>query len=351
MITAAKEIKCVVWDLDNTIWDGTLAESNNVELKPGIAEVIRTLDSRGILQSIASKNNFDDAMNKLKEFGLNEYFIYPEIHWNAKSSSIGRIQKSINIGIDTLLFIDDQAFERDEVKNIHSEVSCVDAKEYPDLLNAPGLNPKFITSDSSKRRMMYMADIERNKQEEKYEGPKESFLASLGMEFDISDAQEEDLKRAEELTVRTNQLNSTGVTYDYEELNDFRLSNKHKLYICELKDKYGSYGKIGLALVNITDEYWHLKLLLMSCRVMARGVGTVLMSYIMHKAKKDGKKLRADFKKTSKNRMMLVSYKFANFKEILSDADGNILFENDLSEIQDFPNYITIKINNKKGTL
>ncbi len=347
MVEASKEIKCVIWDLDNTIWDGILLESKNVTLKPGIMEIIKTLDSRGILQSIASKNDFNDATAKLKEFKLDDYFLYSEIHWNTKSSSVERIQKNINIGFDTILFVDDQAFERDEVKSVHNEVVCVDAAEYMDLLNAPCLNPRFITPDSSKRRGMYKTDILRKKMEEAFEGPNENFLASLEMEFEISDAQEQDLQRAEELTVRTNQLNSTGVTYDYSELNRFRTSDSHKLYICELKDKYGSYGKIGLALVEISDEYWHLKLLLMSCRVISRGVGTVLMSFIMKETKKHGKKLHADFKKTSKNRMMLVSYKFSNFQEVSSDEGGNILFENDLSSIQDFPPYIKLKINCK----
>ncbi len=345
MISASKEIKCVVWDLDETLWNGTLLESDKLELKPRITEIIQTLDSRGILQSLASKNDFNNAMEKLKEFNLEHFFIYPEINWNAKSSSIKRIQENINIGMDTILFIDDQAFERDEVKNSHPEVTCVDAAEYMDLIEAPCLKPRFITSDSSKRREMYMADIRRNKLEEEFEGPDETFLASLDMKFDIAEAKEEDLKRAEELTVRTNQLNATGITYDYDELNGFRTSNNHKLLICELKDRYGSYGKIGLALIELTnEEHWHLKLLLMSCRVMSRGVGTVLLSFIMREAKKAGKTLLADFKKTSRNRMMYVSYKFSNFKEISVDDNGKMLLKNDLSEIQDFPPYININI-------
>jgi len=206
------------------------------------------------------------------------------------------------------------------------------------------LNPRFITKDSQRRRLMYQDDIKRKKEEEEFQGPPEVFMASLNMRFVIHDAVEEDLKRAEELTVRTNQLNATGRTYDYDELNEFRVSDKYKLLICELTDKYGSYGKIGLALVELTEEYWHLRLLLMSCRVMSRGVGTVLMSHIMQECKKDGKKLLADFKHTKRNRMMYVSYKFSNFKEISSDAEGNITFENDLSMIQPFPPYIDVKI-------
>jgi len=344
MSESKKEVKVVVWDLDNTLWDGTLVEGDEVRLKPGVEEVIRILDSRGILQSVASKNNFDDAMNKLKELKVDDYFIYPEIHWNAKSTSLAAIQKNINVGMDTILFIDDQPFEREEVESVHPDITCIDAAGYRTLPDLPRLNPRFITTDSARRRKMYQDDIKRKVEEEEFEGPAEEFLSSLNMKFVIHEAREEDLKRAEELTVRTNQLNATGKTYDYDELNAFRLSDNYKLIVCELTDRYGSYGKIGLALIELKEKHWHLRLLLMSCRVMARGVGTVVMSYIMQETKKAGKTLLADFKHTGRNRQMYVSYKFGNFKEVSSDDEGHVLFENDLSMIQPFPPYIDVKI-------
>jgi FkbH-like protein len=344
MSESTKEVKCVIWDLDNTLWDGILVESKEVLLKPGIKEILKTLDERGILHSISSKNNYEDAMAKLKEFGIDDYFLYPGINWGAKSIAIAKIRENLNFAMDTIVFIDDQPFEREEVKSVHPDITCIDAEEYSKLTKMPRLNPRFITQDSGRRRKMYQDDIKRRVEEENFEGPSETFLASLDMHFQIHDALEEDLKRAEELTVRTNQLNATGKTYDYDELNEFRLSDTHKLLVCELTDKYGSYGKIGLALIEMKEDHWHLKLLLMSCRVMARGVGTVLMSHIMQEAKAAGKKLLADFKKTGRNRMMYVSYKFSNFKEISSDEEGNIVFENDLSMIQPFPPYIDIKI-------
>lgn len=339
-----KEIKCVVWDLDHTIWDGVLLESDKVELKPEIKKILAELDSRGILHSIASKNNEEDAMAKLREFGISEYFLYPEINWNSKSSSIEKICKNLNIGMDTILFIDDQPFERDEVQSVHASVMCLDAAEYETMLDHPRLNPRFITEDSVRRRFMYLEDIQRKKEEESFSGPKESFLKSLDMKFVISEAREEDLKRAEELTIRTNQLNATGCTYSYEDLDWFRQSPDHILLVCELTDKYGSYGKIGLALIETNKTFWHLKLLLMSCRVMSRGVGTVMLTYIMQQAKREGKKLRADFKQTDRNKVMYVTYRFANFKEMDHDDQGRILFENDLSIIQPFPPYIEVKI-------
>lgn len=344
MSESNKEVKVVVWDLDNTLWDGTLIEGDNVRLKPGIEDILRTLDARGILQSVSSKNDFGDAMAKLKEFGLDDYFIYPEIHWNAKSISLAAIQKNINVGMDTIVFVDDQPFEREEVKSVHPDVTCLDAADYLSIPGLSRMNPRFITEDSARRRKMYQDDIKRKIEEDEFKGPQEEFLASLNMKFIIHEAREEDLKRAEELTVRTNQLNATGKTYDYDELNEFRVSDKYLLLVCELTDRYGSYGKIGLALIEKKEEHWHLRLLLMSCRVMARGVGTVVMSYIMMETKKAGKKLLADFKHTGRNRQMYVSYKFGNFKEISSDDDGHVLFENDLSMIQPFPPYIDITI-------
>ncbi|WP_207659216.1 HAD-IIIC family phosphatase [Anaerobacterium chartisolvens] len=339
-----KDIKCVVWDLDNTIWDGVLTESCNVTLKPGMKEIIAQLDSRGILNSVASKNNHDDAVRKLNELGLLEYFLYPEINWNAKSSSISKIQKNLNIAIDTFMFIDDQPFELDEVKAVHHDIECFDASEYQKLLSLDRLNPRFVTVDSKMRRKMYSDDIKRKEVEESFEGTPEAFLASLSMHFIIENAAEEDLKRAEELTYRTHQLNSTGVTYDYDDLKGFLSSHSHRLYICELNDCYGSYGKIGLALVEIKEAHWHLKLILMSCRVISRGVGTVLLSYIMREAKKDGKRLVADFKKNDRNKQMYVAYKFANFNVKEDDGNGNLVLENDLSFIQEFPPYIKLEI-------
>lgn len=351
-VTAScKEVKCVVWDLDNTFWEGTLLESDEVSLKPGIREMVEELDQRGILQSIASKNSLEDAMSKLKTFGLDHYFLYPEIHWNVKSSSIANIQRNLNVGMDTILFIDDQAFERDEVLNSHPEVGVADAAIYRELLAMPRLNPRFITQDAKRRRLMYQEQMKRNEDEEEYEGPKEEFLASLNMRFSIDEAVENDLARAEELTLRTNQLNATGRTYDYDELLSFMHSESHYLLVCELKDKYGSYGKIGLALIEVGSTHWHLKLMLMSCRVLSRSVGSVLLSYIMQQCKENGKKLLADFKETQRNRLMYATYRFGGFEEVSRTAEGLILFEHQLEATQNYPSYLEIQAPALKRTL
>jgi len=340
-----KTIKCVVWDLDNTLWDGVLLEDNQVSLKENVVDIIKTLDNRGILQSIASKNEYTKAMTKLEELGLHEYFLYPQINWNSKASSIQEIAKSINISMDTIAFVDDQPFELEEVNFSQPEVLCINAADLEKLLDMPEMHPRFITEDSKKRRLMYISDIERNKAESEFVGPQEEFLATLNMHFTISSAKEEDLQRAEELTVRTNQLNTTGYTYSYEELNQFRQSDKHKLLIASLEDKYGSYGKIGLALVECQPSLWTIKLLLMSCRVMSRGVGTVMLNYIIKLAKENNARLCAEFVSNNRNRMMYIFYKFAGFKET-EKRDSLIIFENDLTRIQPWSEYMKVEILN-----
>lgn len=338
-----QSIKCVVWDLDNTVWDGILLEDAEVRLRPHVVDIIRTLDERGILCSVASRNDHDTAMAKLREFGLDEYFLYPQINWNSKAASIGQIAKDINIGLDAVAFVDDQPFEREEVAFTHDKVLCIDSALLDDLLDRPEFNPRFITDDSKIRRRMYMADIARNREEAEFVGPTEEFLATLNMIFTIAPAKEEDLKRAEELTVRTNQLNTTGYTYSYEELDAFRQSPRHKLLISSLEDRHGTYGKIGLTLIECDPDVWSVKLLLMSCRVMSKGVGTIMIHHVLREAKEAGARLRAEFVSNDRNRQMLITYKFAGFKEV--DRNGDvILFENDYSVIQPPPPYVDLRV-------
>ena len=251
-----KPVKLLIWDLDNTLWDGTILEDGAVRLREGVREILALLDQRGILHSIASKNDHETAMQKLRELGLDEYFLYPQVNWNSKAANVQSIVQSINIGMDAVAFMDDDPFERGEVSHSLPEVLVLDATALAGLAQREEFMPPFITEDSARRRHMYRADIERKKAEDEFVGPQEEFLASLKMRFVISPASEDDLQRAEELTVRTHQLNTTGYTYSYDELNAFRHSPNHLLFIASLEDRFGDYGKIGLALFATQFLAW-----------------------------------------------------------------------------------------------
>ncbi|WP_333768941.1 HAD-IIIC family phosphatase [Streptomyces sp. IBSBF 2435] len=335
-------IKCVVWDLDHTVWDGVLLEDGKVAAHPAVVELITALDARGILQSVASKNDAGAAMEQLECFGLADYFLHPRISWNPKSDSVAEIAAALNIGLDAVAFVDDQPFELEEVAFRHPQVLCVGADEIGTAVAQwEEFQPRFITDESRRRRAMYRSGIERDQAEEEAKSTGEDFLATLEMVFTVSDAAEEDLRRAEELTVRTNQLNSTGRTYSYEELKVLRESPDHLLLVADLEDRFGQYGKIGLALVETSGPVWKLRLLLMSCRVMSRGVGAVLLNHIMTLARDNGARLQAEFVETGRNRMMFVTYRFAGFRQVGADGDA-LLLEADLARVQPAPGYLVV---------
>lgn len=337
------KIKCVVWDLDNTLWDGVLLEDGEVTLRPSVVAHIHRLDSMGVLNSISSKNDHDTAMAKLRALGLDEMFLYPQISWNSKSSSIKRIAEKLNLGLDAFAFVDDQEFERDEVSFELPAVTCVDIVDVDETLAQPAFRPRFVTDESAQRRGMYQSQLARDDLEEEFVGTNEEFLASLGMTFTIAPARREDLQRAEELTVRTNQLNSTGRTYSYDELDALRESPDHLLLVASLTDRFGSYGKIGLALVELASPDWRLNMMLMSCRVMSRGVGTVLLGHIMQLAAAAGAGLRADFVETGRNRMMQITYAFSGFREV-SREGSHVVLAADPTVAQPPPGYVTLEV-------
>ena len=338
-----RQVKCVVWDLDNTLWEGVLLEGDRLQLRTDVFRCIEELDRRGILNSIASKNDAEAAMKQLDEFGIVDYFLYPQIGWNAKSSSISTIASSLNISTDAIAFVDDQPFERAEVGHALPEVFTVDVEQVASVLERPDFHPAFSTDESSRRRELYQNGIRRDEAERSFTGTSHEFLATLGMRLIVEEAKPENLRRAEELTIRTNQLNSTGVTYSYEDLDRLRTSPDHLVLTASLRDRFGDYGTIGLCLIRKGDPHWHLMLLLTSCRVMSRGVGTVLLNYVMSLAKSAGRRLRADFVDTGRNRMMHIAYVFAGFREVGRQGD-RLQFECDLSNVPDLPDYLEMHV-------
>jgi len=349
VIAPPATVKLVVWDLDNTLWDGTLLEGDRVALRPGVRDILATLDQHGILHSVASRSDYELAWRKLAELGLADYFLYPQINWNSKSGNIKTIIDSINISADTVVFIDDDPFEREEVRRALPQLSIIDAAAIDGLTDLPGFTPAVITEDAARRRQMYQADRVRKEAEESFVGAQEDFLASLAMKLAIAPARDGDLRRVEELVTRTNQLNTTGYTYSYDELNGFRQSADHVLLIASLEDTFGTYGKIGMALIDKSPGAWTIKLLIMSCRVMSRGVGTIFLNHIIDRSRRAGVSLRAEFRSTGRNRMMLVTYKFGGFREVARSGDL-VIFEHDGAHFQRPPAYVDVRAGDESET-
>jgi FkbH-like protein len=240
-------------------------------------------------------------------------------------------------------FVDDYEFELDEVKFRLPQVTCINSTDLTGFLERDEMNPLYITEDSRVRRSMYQSDIIRKQVEESYTGTKEDFLASLGMKMTVSYAQENDLRRAEELTVRTHQLNSTGYTYSYDELKEFISSDNYKLLIVDLTDRYGYYGKIGLILLHCEKQVWTIKLLITSCRVMSRGIGKILLSLLVNISIDKGVKLLAEYIQNDRNRIMGVTYSLTGFHSC-GDVGSKNMLEYTAGVKIPIPSYIEVEV-------
>jgi len=327
-------VKCLVWDLDNTLWKGTLLEDPDVQLAGEIRDVIITLDSRGILQSIASKNDHDLAWARLEQLGLAEYFVFPRIGWGRKSDSVIEIAHQLNFALGTIAFIDDLPSERAEVAFRAPEVRCYSAEQVTALPGLPEFSPAIVTVDARRRRQMYQASIQRDAEKDSFAGPDEEFLRSLDLVMEISRADEEDLSRVEELTLRTSQMNATGVHYPDAVLRRLLADPDYDVLTVTLTDRFGPHGAVGVLLLERHPAVWHLRLLATSCRVVSFGAGTVILNWLIDQAARAGVHLAADFRPTERNRMMDVAYRFAGFAEgscrcqsglgPASDRDGDV---------------------------
>ena len=154
-------IKCVIWDLDNTLWEGILSEGGGKSLRRGAMEAVLELDRRGIVQSVSSKNDYGAAVRQLAAFGLEDYFLCPQISWNPKSGGIQTILSALNIKPEATAFVDDSAFERDEVGRVLPALHRYDGADLPEMLALPEFQVPFITEDSANRRHMYRAALAR----------------------------------------------------------------------------------------------------------------------------------------------------------------------------------------------
>jgi FkbH-like protein len=342
-VSSRGRAKCLVWDLDGTLWRGVLLEGDAVEPDPRAVAAITALDERGVLQSIASRNDHEAALGALRRFGLADYFLAPQIHFGSKIDSLRAIAAALRLSTDALAFIDDDARERAQVELALPEVLCLAPDRLAHLLDEPALTPEQVTPEARRRRQMYREDAARQSARDSFTGPSTEFLAALEMRLTIAAAHEDDLARCEELTVRTHQLNATGVTYDRDELRAFASSPRHRLWLARLADRFGDLGTVALALLDCEPGLWTLRLLLASCRVQALGAGGLLLNHVMRRAREAGVHLHADFVPTAVNRMMMVTFSFAGFRE-RARAGDRLSLEHDLVTVPPMPPHVRLVV-------
>ena len=280
----AEKVKCLVWDLDNTLWDGILMETEDpgqLKLKPGVRETIEELDKRGILHSIASQNDYDTTWPVLEQLGLAEYFLHPQINWDPKSANIERIAKTLNIGISSLAFIDDTAFQREQVRSVWSQVRIYDAPEAAQLPSLPEFTV-MVTEESRNRRKMYQAEAQRIALQTSTHTNIVDFVRNCELKMRLfTPSTPEELARCYELIVRTNQLNTSGIKYSQEEFRQVLSKPDHKIFAFSCQDIFGDYGIVGFGQYRLSGKTLIFTEFAMSCRVAGKFVGSALFAALL----------------------------------------------------------------------
>jgi len=350
--------KCIVLDLDNTLWGGIVGEDgfNGIKLgpePPGNAfmefqRVLLSLHQRGIILAINSKNNYEDAIKVIKEHPYmilkEEHFAAMRINWKDKVTNMKELVQEINIGSDSIVFIDDDPVNREFVKSIFPEILVVDISNDPSsyvsiIENIIDFSVLKITEEDKNRGKMYFKQKIINELEESTPDL-QTFLSQLDLKITIKEVDKFSLPRVSQLILKTNQFNLT--TKRYQELDIEKMIHDPNFIVgcVQVEDKFGDNGITGVFIIKKeNDEEWIIDTFLMSCRIMGRGIEQGIMTYIKNKAKNDKiKKIKADFFQTQKNKPIENFLPNCEFKE-----EGETWTYSIKSEIE-FPDYLTLKV-------
>lgn len=312
--------KCLVLDLDNTLWGGIVGEDGieNIHLSltsPGnsfmaFQQGLLDLYHRGVLLTINSRNNPEDAWKVIRSHPnmiLKEHhFAAHRINWNDKAQNIRELANELNIGLDSMVFIDDDRTNRELVRALIPEVETPDLPEdprrYVSFLNSlPYFTSEVLTDEDKMRGNLYVTERLRKEEEKRY-ARKEDFLASLGLELTIFEDDDSCIPRLAQLTEKTNQFNTLKQPFSESEIAGFIKSPSHRVFYGKLQDVFGDYGVINFALIEIRDDVWHIKSLLMSCRVFGREIEEAFLAQILSRAREEGaEEITIDFAETEKN--------------------------------------------------
>lgn len=344
-------IKCVVWDLDNTVWGGVAAEADTNTMpqpNPAILDIISELEQRGIVNSVASRNDPSVMERLLAHPDLQGRFVSAQISWEPKSASLSRIADKLNIGLDALAFVDDSPFERAEVQYVLGDVLVLSPDEIGAALSTRAFSGGS-TQESARRTEMYRQEDDRKRAESDFRGDRQAFLKWCDMQLTIAPANEADLSRIHELTERTHQLNSTGRSYSLEQLQERMHDPRWLMPIASLTDRFGDYGMIGAALVDTTPpwppEVWLLELVMLSCRVEGRGIPAALVRWILAQAIEAGMKgIRAVYSINEQNLPIRLLFRQTGFSKVAGDSFVTV--SRDLSvPLPDYPQWLNVHSN------
>lgn len=261
-----ESIKLIIWDLDDTFWKGTLSEEGIIPINDNI-QLIKDLSSRGIINSIASKNDFETARSKLIELKIWDYFVFPQINWHPKGNNIKQIISSAQLRPANVLFLDDNHLNLAEVEFYNQGIHT---KE-PDFIQEIRKHQAFTgKDDAALSRLQQYKILEEKEKEKEHFSDNIHFLESSDIHLAIIENPGSAIDRIHELINRTNQINYTKKRIDKNELEVLLKNTDYECKAVKVKDRFGEYGVVGFYALHKSKN--HLEHFLFSCRSMNIGV-------------------------------------------------------------------------------
>jgi len=345
-----KNKKGFILDLDNTLWGGVVGDDgvDNLVLGPeepagqaylDFQKYIKEHQKRGVILSIASKNEEENAIAGLKHPNSVlevEDFAKIKANWNPKSNSCIEIASELNVLPESLVFVDDNPAERAIVTEqisgiIAPEIETVE--EYINIIDKLGcFELTYFTDDDLKRNQMYMENAKREAQLENY-ADYDEYLKSLEMKAVIKPFESVYFGRISQLTNKSNQFNLTTQRYSQVEIEHFANDDKYITLYASLEDKFGNNGVVSVVVGERVDEVCHVRLWLMSCRVLKRNLEFAVFDKLVYKCRElSVNKIIGYYYPTNKNKMVKEFWAEMGFLNIQVDEEGNTMWEYQISE-------------------
>jgi FkbH-like protein len=360
---SGRTAKVLVVDLDNTLWGGVIGEDGMTGIKvgpeyPGAAyqalhRALLDLSRKGILLALCSKNNLDDAMEALEKHpGMlvrPKHFAAMRINWTDKAQNLREIAEELNVGVDSLAFLDDNPFEREQVRAVLPEVTVIDLGKNPleyasAVRNCAAFERLTLSSEDRQRTEMYAAQKQRAGAEQNFQS-KEDFFRFLEQEAELEPVSDLTLARIAQLTQKTNQFNLTTRRYTEPQIAEMAKQPEWHIFSIRVRDRFGDHGLVGLAIAHDEGEQCEVDTFLLSCRVIGRTVETALLAHLAESAAQRGRKrLVGWFLPTKKNSPARDFYPQHGFDRQETNDTGSLWAMDLKSSTLRSPDWIKLKV-------
>lgn len=335
--------KLLVWDCDETLWEGTIMEGDDPMLTNTTIEIIETLHSRGVIQSIASRNLLEEIYEHLSALGIFDYFLVPQADLNTpKSLMIKNIKEELGLSkYEDIVFVDDQRFNLAEVEeNCEGIITCL-PKDLPKIVEK-FFSKESYNDDDIKRVQRYRSQLERKRGASSFGGSYIDFLSSCGMRMDVFHPKGEDMPRFMDLFARANKMSALDSSFSEDEIIEAYDNEPTNLLACKVWDKFGSYGTCGIMVLKKDQGNTYIRCLVISCRLQGKGVGSAMLGSVMNMNVGTG--IHGVWSKTKYNGGMKNLYEWYKFEDLCLGQNKHHFFKRVDEEVS-LPPWINISIN------